>query len=200
MKHNKDLVEIAKFLDGLNADFERLRDNQEMIIRAYNGLAELWQDKVYSITGQVLIETADTTRKAYSAFSEAAVKLQKKHEILCEYQEISEARHYGELEFPTNFILENTMNNGKMLVSASDIESFERALSNYLEALDGQVKSVGLEYEAVGASWMDEQYTRLGEDIAAFTKKTAAQSEALSQLALLLGKKRQLLEEAEDKA
>jgi hypothetical protein len=47
---------------------------------------------------------------------------------------------------------------------------------------------------------MDEQYTRLGEDIAAFTKKTAAQSEALSQLALLLGKKRQLLEEAEDKA
>jgi hypothetical protein len=200
MKHNKDLVEIAKFLDGLNADFERLRDNQEMIIRAYNGLAELWQDKVYSITGQVLIETADTTRKAYSAFSEAAVKLQKKHEILCEYQEISEVRHYGELEFPTNFILENTMNNGKMLVSASDIESFERALSNYLEALDEQVKSVGLEYEAVGASWMDEQYTRLGEDIAAFTKKTAAQSEALSQLALLLGKKRQLLEEAEDKA
>ena len=199
MKHNKDLVEIAKFLDRLNADFEALRDNQEQIIRAYNSLGTLWQDKVYSITGQVLSETAATTKEAYCAFCEVAVKLQKKHEILCEYQEIDEARHYGEMDFPGNFVWETVMNNGKVWVSAADVEAFERALADYLSILDEQVKSIVREYEAVGDSWMDEQYTRLGEDMAEFTKKTAAQSEALGQLAVLLAKKRKLLEETEDR-
>lgn len=200
MKHNKDLIEIAKFLDRLNGDFEGLRENQETIIHAYNSLAELWLDKVYFITGQVLSETAEATKRAYSAFSEVAIKLQRQHEILCEYQEIDEARHYGELEFPTNFILENTMNNGKMIVSASDIEEFERALANYLEILDEQVKRVGAEYHAVGESWMDDQYVRLGDDIAEFTQKTAKQSEALAQLSVILREKRHRLEEAEDRA
>lgn len=197
MEHNKDLVEIARFLDNINGAFETLRDGQETLVSAYNILAERWRDRVYVITGQTLTETAKTIRKAYSAFSDAAIKLQRVHTALCEYQEIDEARHYRELEFPIGFDTEGNMNNGKMMVSASDIEAFERALASYNETLCEQVKRICLEYEAVGSSWNDIQYTRLGEDVAEFKKNVSAQSNAIAQLSALLGKKRRIIEEAE---
>lgn len=201
MKHSKDLIEIAKFLDALHASFESLCDNQKQIAKSYNNLAQMWSDKVYSITGQVLTETAVTTERAYAAFSEVCDTLRRQHEILCEYQEIDEARHYGELTFTHQFVWENSnMNNGKIKVAASDIEEFEKALAAYLETLDTEVKGVNREYTAVGDSWADDQYTRFGEQIAVFTKKTAEQQEALEKLGVLLEKKRHLIEAAEEQS
>ena len=68
MRHHKDLIEIAKFLDHVNKSFSNLCDHQGSIVSAYNSLAEIWSDKVYSITGEALCETAGTTEQAYNAF------------------------------------------------------------------------------------------------------------------------------------
>lgn len=201
MKHSKDLIEIAKFLDALHASFESLCDNQKQIARAYNNLAQMWSDKVYSITGQVLTETAVTTERAYTAFSEVCDTLRRRHEILCEYQEIDEARHYGELTFSHQFVWENSnMNNGRIKVAADDIEAFEKALAAYRETLETEVRGISREYAAVGDSWADDQYTRFGEHIAVFSKKTSEQLDALEKLGVLLDKKRRLIEAAEEQA
>ena len=198
MRHEKDLIRIASFLDGLNAAFGGLCENQRSMVSAYNSLAEIWQDKVYSVTGQALTETAASTEKAYKVFTAVCNVLRKQHEILCEYQEIDEARHYAELDFPKNFAWENGyMNNGKIKVEATDIEAFERALAEYLHTLETELSAIEREYNAVGEAWNDDQYVSFGEYITAFVRKTETQIQGLQQLGALLDKKRQLIEAAD---
>lgn len=201
MRHHKDLIEIAKFLDHVNKSFSNLCDHQGSIVSAYNSLAEIWSDKVYSITGEALCETAGTTEQAYNAFYDVCARLQKQHEILCEYQEIDEARHYGKISFPKNFVWEDTvLNNGKMIVEASDIEAFEHALADYLDSLEQEMTRIQQEYENVGDSWADNQYVQLGEELEEFCRNTARQIESLEQLGNLLERKRIKILESEDLA
>lgn len=198
MRHNKDLIEIAKFLDAVHASFAELCDNQSNIVKSYNGLAELWSDSVYSATGEALTETAITTEKAYLAFTEVCGVLRRQHEILCAYQEIDEVRHYEELTFVKNIQWgSQAMNNGRMRVAIADIEAFERALDVYLDILEEETRKIRDQYRGVGESWRDDQYEAFGEHVEEFAHRVNEEIKYLDDLAVLLAEKRRFLEEEE---
>lgn len=195
MRHDKDLIEIANMLDGFHASFSRLCEQQSRITKSYNRLAELWSDKVYSITGECLTEVSMAADRVYSEFSDMARRLGEEHSRLCDYQELDEARSYPELEFPKDILWEeNGVNKGHIRVDPEDIKQFEVSLASYLDELGSIERDVAAKYAEAADFWRDEQYGRFGDAVNEFTHGISRETDKLSTLSLLLARKREILE------
>lgn len=162
---------LNEFVTFMIKESNQLSNNQIVIEKNFLKLGESWNDNVYNLTGEKLLQTAKFIEKVYLSLSDSIKVAVQYHNKFMEFEGYKETLSLAKLlEFRTVFRSNNFMHenyNKNNVIDTDAMKSFIKALGEYCVETRKIMNELKNEYNAMGRdnAWKAKQYDRLGEII-----------------------------------
>lgn len=159
------------FVTFMIKESNALNTNQNAVEKKFIKLGESWNDNVYNITGDKLLQTAKFIEKLYLTLSDSIKAAVQYHNKFMELEGYSETLNAARIsDFKTIFRSDNFMHenyNKNNVIDIDAMRGFTKALGDYCVETRKIVNELKNEYNAMGRdnAWKAKQYDRLGEII-----------------------------------
>lgn len=190
------VTEVARHINFLIKTFNLFCEYQDGINLCFNRLWSGWKDKLFRRTGYTLNGTSREIVNCFDRMKPSLISEKEELIKLCRYNDQSESIPDAVLTQPSNSInTEDTMSDGLEMIDPEVIKKFKNDLDAYIDNVSTTLSKLLSEHDAMSASWKDDNYRKLTDELTNFSAEIRKQLSMLSILSELIKRKIAILEE-----